>query len=734
MLIKLLQAGMLAQGEIEQCELCLQGVQGPKLGAISMPDTFVNSIGIRFVQVEPGSFMMGQGMGGNYDERPVHRVTITRGFYMGVTEVTNVQYEQFDPAHKKLRGFSKRDDEAVVFVSWYDAMAFCKWLTEKEGQPYRLPTEGEWEYACRAGTSSVYHTGDDLDPVYYKNQLLVPPIDCADPQWQETQRNAYREIQQQNWVNCPSLQVAGTPANLWGLHDMHGNMEEWCYDWYGFYPGGENIDPDWCYDWYGPHGGGGFTDWPGQEQTDPVGRVSGLYKVTRGGSHSTQLQYLRSANRSGALPEDNSQMIGFRLVQGELPETKPLPESEPISFVQDVLQEEYDWSHGSDGEKVFFKGPISYVRAPVQGSGVPMMKHNHNPTLTFCSNGDLIAQWMSTGAEVGREKLFLASRLRAGRQQWDRPSLFFNPPDRCVTGSSFFYDGQGRIVFIGGVGSAAYIREVALVLTTSGDSGATWSVPRIIIPHEQPYNAPISGAILTLEGYLLLPCDASAKRGTAIYISCDDGKTWIDPAAGQGKPIFDQDQVGGYIAGIHAGIVQLADGSLMALGRDSNIQGRMPMSISNDMGKSWTYSASEFPPIAGGQRLVLMRLSEGPILLISFTDSSSKRDNPAWPSVDGISICDIAGKERRVYGMFAVVSFDEGKSWPVKKLITAGNIEAKRYGGPWGEWSFAMDATHSEHYGYLTATQSPDGVIHLLSSTQHYQFNLAWLKEKMAAG
>ena len=701
-----------------------------------MPEPFVNSIGMRFVQIKPGSFMMGQGKGGNYDERPVHRVNITTDFSMATTQVTNVQYEEFDPAHKKYRGrdgYSKGDDEAVVFVSWHEAVAFCKWLSRKKGRPYRLPTEAEWEYACRAGTTTEYHTGDSLDRMYHRNQLPVPPIDITDPQWQETQREAYRSIQQQSWGARPSLQVAVTPANPWGLHEMHGNVEEWCHDWYGPYPGGETVDPDWCYDWYGPHGGGGFTDWPGREQTDPVGRESGLFKVTRGGSHSTQLQYLRSANRSGTLPEDNSQIIGFRLVQGDLPETKPLPAPAPTSFMQDMSQKAYDWSNEPDRDKPFFTGPIPYVRPPLQGSGVPMMKHNHNPAIIFCPNGDLIAQWMSTGAEVGREKLFLASRLRAGSGQWDRPSLFFHPPDRCVTGSSFFYDDQGRIVFIGGVATSAYIREVAVVLTASGDNGATWSAPRVIIPHEQPYNAPIPGAIRTSQGDLLLTCDASRMRGTGVYISRDDGQTWTDPAAGQPQPTYDHGQTGVYIAGIHAGIVQLADGSLMALGRDSNIDGRMPMSLSGDMGRTWTYSASEFPPVAGGQRLVLIRLREGPILLVSFTDSSSKRNDPKWPSVDGLSVCDSEGRERRIYGMFAAVSFDEGKSWPIKKLITAGNNEPEKYGGPWGEWSFTMDATHSEHYGYLAATQSPDGVIHLLSSTQHYRFNLAWLKEKMAA-
>ena len=127
-----------------------------------------------------------------------------------------------------------------------------------------------------------------------------------------------------------------------------------------------------------------------------------------------------------------------------------------------------------------------------------------------------------------------------------------------------------------------------------------------------------------------------------------------------------------------------------------------------------------------------MKLSFSTVI-VSFTDSSSNRNNPKWPSVDGISVRDIAGRERRVYGMFEAVSFDEGKTWPIRKLITGCNAEPKEYGGPWGEWSFVMDATHSEHYGYLAATQSPDGVIHLLSSTQHYRFNLAWLKDRMAA-
>jgi len=253
-----------------------------KLTSAQMPDTFVSSIGIKLVRIEPGSFLMGQEKGGDWDERPVHKVYITRPFYIAVTEVTNAQYEQFDTGHRKLRGksgLSKEDDEAVVFVNWHEADRFCQWLSKKEGRSYRLPTEAEWEYVCRADTTTAYYTGDDLPETYHKNQT-------------------------QTWQPKPvSLKVATTPANPWGLFDMHGNVEEWCYDWYGPYEQAE--------------------------QADPVGRAGGDFKVTRGGSHNTKLSFLRSSNRLGTLPEDKSWVIGFRIVLGEMPKTNPFPASVP---------------------------------------------------------------------------------------------------------------------------------------------------------------------------------------------------------------------------------------------------------------------------------------------------------------------------------------------------------------------------------------------------------------------
>ena len=170
----------------------------------------------------------------------------------------------------------------------------------------------------------------------------------------------------------------------------------------------------------------------------------------------------------------------------------------------------------------------------------------------------------------------------------------------------------------------------------------------------------------------------------------------------------------------------------MALARGNSILNkegklRMPMSLSKDMGKTWTYYASEFPPIDGGQRLVFMRLHEGPLLLISFTDHPLRT-----PEAErGLIFPDREGNNYRGYGLYAAVSYDEGKTWPVKRLLTDGTIRFLD-GGAWTK-HFLMDATHAEPRGYMAATQSPDNLIHLVSSRLYYCFNLAWITDGQPA-
>ena len=640
--------------------------------------SFTNSVGMKLVLIKPGSFLMGQTGHGDWDEMPVHRVNITRPFYMAATEVTNAQYEQFDPNHRVFRGrygLAAQDHEAVIFVTWHDAVAFCRWLSKTEQRPYHLPTEAQWQYACSAGTTTAYNTGSTLPDVYHKNQKQI-------------------------WQPEPvDLSVAATPPNAWGLHDMHGNVEEWCYDWYGPY------EPN--------------------EQNDPVGRADGDFKVTRGGSHSTEIAFLRSANRLGTLPQDKHWLIGFRVVMGELPQTEPPPKPEPPLWARNVTLDSYDWSQGPDPSKPYFHGPRNFVNIPPDSRGPLFSKHNHQPAITACPNGDLMAIWYSTNSEAGRELAVVASRLRAGSDQWETAAPFWDAPDRNDHGSAIWWNGRDTIYHFNGLSTDATWRKLALIMRTSTENGATWSRARLIGPTHGFRHQVIAGVSQTNNGRIVLPCDAATGGGggTAVHISWDAGKTWFDPGAGRPKPDFGAGQSGAWIAGIHAGIVQLQNGNLLAFGRGDNINGHMPMSISTDMGKTWTYAASEFPPLAGGQRLALIRLSQGPIMLASFTDPSGQLENPR-----GMLFSDTAGQQHRGYGLFAALSFDEGKTWPIKKLVTPGGPPQICDGGA-HTGKFTLDAGHGEPRGYLAATQAPDGAIHLISSSLHYTFNLAWLKQ-----
>jgi formylglycine-generating enzyme required for sulfatase activity len=150
-----------------------------------------------------------------------------------------------------------------VFVNWFEACAFCEWLSRREGLPYRLPTEAEWEYACRAGTTTAYHTGDSLSAEFHKNvgvKWFPDPSRGADEQ------------------EIPELTVGQTPPNPWGLYDMHGNVAEWCQDFYAE----------------------SYTDEDAVH--DPRGPASGEDRVLRGGSWAVDEDSCRSSARNFEAP------------------------------------------------------------------------------------------------------------------------------------------------------------------------------------------------------------------------------------------------------------------------------------------------------------------------------------------------------------------------------------------------------------------------------------------------
>jgi len=213
------------------------------------------------------------------DEAPLHRVRVSRPFYMGKYEVTNAQFREFRPSHDSLHyaGHTLNDDQQpVVLVSRQDALAFCEWLSKREDRAFDLPTEAEWEYACRAGTDTIYYWGDQADPKMLNCGDANCPIEYRDTRIDD------------GWpVAAP---VGSMPANPFGLHDMAGNVWEWCKDWYG-------------------------ADYYRRSPTsDPPGPAKGLLRICRGGGWDLFPYAARSAERGAYFGTDRHYAVGFRVV------------------------------------------------------------------------------------------------------------------------------------------------------------------------------------------------------------------------------------------------------------------------------------------------------------------------------------------------------------------------------------------------------------------------------------
>lgn len=567
---------------------------------------FTNALGMKFVRLEAGKFMMGQGEAPpasreewetrDRDESPRHKVKLSRPLYMGAYEVTNAQYEAFDPDHKELRGkfgVSLRDDEPVTFVTWQQAVDFCRWLSKKEGLAYRLPTEAEWEYACRAGTTTIYNTGDILTP---KDANIGLSVDAK--------------------KKITTVPAGSYKPNAWGLYDMHSNVEEWCLDWYGPYEEGEQIDP--------------------------VGREDGYARITRGGSYSVpswredSARYCRSANRSGYLPQDANRCVGFRALLGEMPTSAPLPVA-PLPLFQQNVKRTPASKEGPDPNKPYF---VNFTEAgtnpriPEESWG-PLFSHwNHDTALCVCPNGDVLAVWYTTVSESGRELALAASRLRAGASTWEQASLFFDVPDVNDHAPALLSDGE-RIYHFCNQALSSWV-DAALIMRISEDSGATWSKPSSIMPRGKNPDNPLNKnmpvcAFVANDGTLCLVSDAD-RRKSCLLVSKDKGKTWkLTP---------------GLIEGIHAATTQVEDGRVVAFGRYPD---PMPVSVSKDLGETWEYRETPFGGISVGNRAAALKLASGALLLCA--------QDTRKPPITG----------RR--GSFAALSFDGGKTWPhIRKL------------------------------------------------------------------
>jgi formylglycine-generating enzyme required for sulfatase activity len=223
-------------------------------------NVIVNSIGMKLAYIPAGEFEMGSPLEeqGRQEDEFRHQVKLTQPFCIGVTEVTQSQWEAVMGYN---RSHFKGGELPVEKLSWREAVSFCEKLSEKEGKVYRLPTEAEWEYASRAGSAGAFGGGGNIDEMG----------------WYEANSEQH------------SHPVGTKQANAWGLYDMHGNVSEWCSDIYS-------------------------ADYPDGAVVDPVGLSEGTYRLMRGGSWSSFVRGCRCAARNSAPVSYQFKQTGFRVV------------------------------------------------------------------------------------------------------------------------------------------------------------------------------------------------------------------------------------------------------------------------------------------------------------------------------------------------------------------------------------------------------------------------------------
>jgi formylglycine-generating enzyme required for sulfatase activity len=233
------------------------------------PKNYTNSGGMKFVWIPSGSFAMGSPNNekGRGDDEILHKVTV-KGFYLGVHAVTQEQWQGVMGNNPSEFKGDKR--LPVDSVSWHDCQDFIRKLRDQDKKPYRLPTEAEWEYACRAGSTTAFHFGETVstDQANYNGNFT----------YGNGKKGVYR---------AKTVVVGSFPANAWGLHDMHGNVWQWCQDW---------------------HGGYAVKD-----VADPQGPKTGKNRVLRGGSWASNPIFCRCANRNFSDPDNRTEFHGFRV-------------------------------------------------------------------------------------------------------------------------------------------------------------------------------------------------------------------------------------------------------------------------------------------------------------------------------------------------------------------------------------------------------------------------------------
>jgi len=625
------------------------------IAALAGPLTAQTPGAIELKTIAAGSFTMGadaqaltavevSGMGvnsdrpahGDFDEVPAHRVTLSHGFKIATHLVSVAEYREFDPGYTP----SVAHTDYASGVSYEQAVRFCAWLSKKEGKPYRLPTEAEWEYAARAGHQTPYSSGDQLP-------------------------------------------VRGV-ANPWGVVIGAGT-------------------PEWTADWYGPYTANAVTD--------PTGPASGYFRVVRGGGLDSKDQksnkgaatgvvypamapyFARSANRASMAPSYSVKNgnIGFRVVQAAMPKPNPTAVT-PLLFATGVKSTAIALKQGPDAAKPFYH--VHEIFPQLGGRSMPEVGwkiglapglgiNYHNSAVQVLNNGDVVAAYYNTpNKEDDPDQTVLIMRRSAGAEDWDMPEPFPYFAD-AANAAPVFWNDRGKLWLFWGF--PRLIGGPPFAYTQSTDNGVTWGAiqfPHFPKPIGRYVAQPINSIVRAKDGTIYIPTDSTGKDDdgngsvSAVWATKDEGNTWYD--------------TGGRTAGRHTTLVIAKNGDLLGFGgKNSNIEGRMPLATSTDGGKSWVKSKTPFDPLESGERPSVIRLASSRLFFVA--DCNPKNQ-----------------KHIHKDGSYVALSDDDGKTWKQRKL--PDNIVT---------------------VGYTTATQGPDGIIHIVTSknTPDYEIELneAWI-------
>ncbi|WP_347304560.1 SUMF1/EgtB/PvdO family nonheme iron enzyme (plasmid) [Croceibacterium sp. TMG7-5b_MA50] len=630
--------------------LLLAGVAGCAL-AVPFAAVAEPAMNPEMMEIPAGTFTMGAAddLGRDwFNERPAHEVTITRPFRIALHEVTVGEWRRFN-------GDTPLTTDHMPYaagISWDDAVAYAAWLSEKTGRQYRLPTEAEWEHVARL--------------------------------------------------------AAADPARYAALEGLKSGPTEWTADIFGPYSMVAQIDP--------------------------TGAASGPLRVVRGGrmalnptraTHDpdVEIDYSRPEARlafppgfapaKGAEEAGGFHAIGLRLVEGPAPATAPAPVTPPM-HAAGVRQDLATAAQGPDPSVPYFRRRPYLPSPPDHTGGATIDKsgwdawlrnHHHSPSISVLPNGDVLIGIYTSYREYEAGTQLIGTRLRHGADQWDAPAPLIDIVGVNDHAPLLMRDGGTVRLFWGNPysGGAEWGRGgLPFQSMTTDDNGGTWSPIRyahVTGPVGAHNRQPINTAFRDSQGRLLIASDGASELYEAertdntslLWASTDDGETWTD--------------TGGRTFGRHTTFVETTDGRILGFGgKNTNIDGFMPLSTSTDGGASYTRSKLPFVALSSGQRPSVLRLQSGRLMLIGDYVTTKPINRPV--------------EER---GSYIAISEDEGATWRFKAIPGTGRSAKPG----------RADDMEGGTLGYSAAAQGPDGVIHVVTSVTNpsvaLAFNEAWI-------